>query len=150
MNKYNRVWQLLEEDFHKDSNLFAGPSTRQERIDAQKMLTVQFEQYYSMFLEKFGGGIVGSKFIFGVKPISLMGNNLNTVVLNTLFYKDQDWPGIDDWYIVSDDGFGNPIGIDPDGKVWLSDHDSGFEKVKLADSFEEFLYKLLTDTLYEE
>lgn len=39
--------------------------------------------------------------------------------------------------------------ITPDGSVWLFDHDSGFEQVKLADSFEDFLHKLLTDTLYE-
>ena len=65
-------------------------------------------------------------------------------------YKDfQKWPDIEDWYVISDDGRGNPIRIDPEGKVWLSDHDAGFEKVKLADNFEEFLHKLLTDTLYE-
>jgi len=79
-----------------------------------------------------------------------MGDHLNNVLNVTKFYKAvQGWPSIEDWYIVSDDGFGNPIGIDPKGKVWLSDHDSGFEKVKLADSFDEFLYKVLTETLYE-
>lgn len=61
----------------------------------------------------------------------------------------QNWPDIDDWYIISDDGRGNPIGINPKGEVLLSDHDSGFEQIKLADDFEEFVYRLLTDTLYE-
>jgi len=79
-----------------------------------------------------------------------MGDNFYSVVDLTNFYRNQHWPYIGEWYVVSDDFDGNPIGIDPDGKVWLLDHDSGFEKVKLADSFEEFLYKLLTDTLYEE
>ncbi len=49
----------------------------------------------------------------------------------------------------SDDGRGNPIGCKPDGYVWLSDHDAGFEQVKLADSFEEFLEKILDDRLYD-
>lgn len=46
-------------------------------------------------------------------------------------------------------GSGNAIYMDPDGKVWLSDHDAGFETILLANSFNEFLIKLYEDTLFD-
>ncbi|WP_010298750.1 SMI1/KNR4 family protein [Candidatus Odyssella thessalonicensis] len=130
--------------------LYGGPCSKQEITAAQEQLKLKFHKEFVDFLLKYGGGIVGSYYIYGLKRIPLMGNELWSVTQNTDFYKDkQQWPGIEEWYVISEDGLGNPIGIDPEGKVWVSDHDADFEKTKLADNFEEFLDKILSNTLYQ-
>ncbi len=140
----------LDIHMHELPGLYGGVCTDEEIQDAENELGLHFDKSYLDFLRKYGGGGVGSHYIYGLKKISLMGDDLWSVIQNTNFFKnEQKWPDIDDWYIISDDGRGNPIGCKPDGSVWLSDHDAGFEQVKLADSFEEFLHKLLTDTLYQ-
>ena len=146
-----KIMGLLKNHFSEFPGAQGGETSKEEIQLTEKTLETSFSPSYKNFLEKFGGGLVGSYEIFGIKRAEFMGKSLWSVIQNTKFYKDtQKWPGIEDWYVISDDGRGNPIGVDPDGKVWLSDHDAGFEKVKLADSFEEFLHKLLTDTLYDE
>lgn len=139
-------------DIHMNEmeELYGGPCNLDEIKMAEKILNTRFNPDYKEFLCKYGGGIVGSHYIYGLKKISLMGDKLWSVIQNTQFYKEtQKWPGIGEWYIISDDGRGNPIGCKPDGSIWLSDHDSEFEQIKLAESFEGFLHKLLTETLYE-
>jgi len=109
-----------------------------------------FSDGYKKFVQLYGAGLFDGHFIHGLRYIDMMSVNSWSIVDKTNFYKQtQKWPEIDDWYIISDDGRGNPIGCKPDSSVWLSDHDAGFEQIKLADSFEDFLHKLLTDTLYE-
>jgi hypothetical protein len=43
-----------------------------------------------------------------------------------------------EWYVISEDGFGNPIGMAQDGRVMISDHDGGQASL-LATEFEYFL-----------
>ena len=148
MDKDN-IWELIEKQFLTYPQDFAGSGSTELVNKAEAELGIKFNNDYKEFLLKYGGACIGSKFIYGINKHRDMDKELNNVVFVTKFYRNQDWPDIDDWYIISDDFDGNPIGIDPEGKVWLSDHDSGFEKIKLADSFEEFLYKLHTETLYE-
>jgi hypothetical protein len=144
------VWKLLKKEFEQDSGLQAGPVPLGDIDNAEVELKVKFSSSYRKFIRSFGGAIVGPYKIVGLRRQENMDVYLWSVKSLTHFFKkEQNWPNIESWYIISDDGFGNPIGIDPEGKVWLSDHDSGFEQIKLADSFEEFLYKLYTDTLYE-
>jgi len=126
-----------------------GEVEKDEIKDAEENLGISFSEGYKNFISKYSAAGINTYFIHGFRQIPLMGNNWS-VVDKTYFYKNkQEWPGISDWYVISDDGRGNPIGCKPDGSVWLSDHDAGFEQVKLADSFEEFLEKLLDDRLYE-
>jgi hypothetical protein len=150
MSKH-QIWEILDQEFENYPEDFGGSITDTEAIrEAQKILDVNFSDSYINFLKKYGSAVLPGHIVYGLAPISIMGNFITNVIEKTKFYKEnQKWPDINDWYIISDDGFGNPIGIDSKGKVWLSDHDSGFEQVKLADSFEEFLYKLHTDTLYQ-
>jgi len=125
----------------KDNNLIQ---------DAEKKLGVHFSESFIAFLKKFGGALLEGHVIYGLISSDQSSFLSETIIERTKFFKEtQKWPDIENWYIVSDDGSGNPIGVDPEGKVWLSDHDAGFEQIKLADSFEEFLYKLYTETLYE-
>lgn len=142
---------MLEEYFDEDrSDYFCEGVSDQEIINAQNEIDLIFSSPYIVFLKKYGGAMIKGDLIYGLRYQIDMDDNCWSVMDNTKFYKEtQKWPDIHDWYIVSDDGSGNPIGVNPKGEVWLSDHDSGFEQIKLADNFEEFLYKLLTDTLYE-
>lgn len=139
----------LDVHMHELEGLYGGQCTDSEIRLAELQLLVNFCDGYKEFLRLYGGGIVGSYFIYGLKKQLSMGKDFYSVVQNTNFYKNtQKWPCIEDWYIVSDDGRGNPIGCKPDGSVWLSDHDADFEQVKLADDFEEFLEKILDGKLY--
>lgn len=117
--------------------------------NAQEKIKLKFSDEYVYFLHNYGETTIRSYDLYGLAQISMHGKKAS-VIDQTNFYKnEQKWPDIENWYIISDDGRGNPIGCKPDGSVWLSDHDAGFEQVKLADNFEEFLHKLLTDTLYD-
>jgi hypothetical protein len=136
--------------FSDDRGLYTEGVLKEKIQQYEKDLNLAFSEEYIKFLKQYGSGIVDSFYIHGNPSNLFMGGNLKSVVDKTNFYKlDQKWPDIDDWYIISDDGRGNPIGCKPDGSVWLSNHDAGFEQIKLADNFEEFLHKLLTDTLYD-
>ena len=142
--------QALSYYFNERIEYVGGPVPKSEIFLAEKKLKTSFSKSYKKFLEKYGGELLNGYTINGLRKTILMDIDLWSVVQNTKFYKEtQKWPGIEDWYIISDDGRGNPIGCKPDGSVWLSDHDAGFEQVKLADDFEQFLEKLLTDTLYD-
>lgn len=147
----NRVWEDLEKYFLDDRRDYFCENVPDSEIEsAQSDMGLKFCESYKKFLSTYGGAMISGDLVHGLRYQDDMSSNCWSVVDVTNFYKTkQKWPGIDDWYIISDDGRGNPIGINPKGEVYLSDHDSGFEQVKLADSFEEFLHKLLTDTLYE-
>jgi hypothetical protein len=150
MNK-DQIWELLDQEYKNYPEDFGGSVIDTKSIqEAEDSLNLSFSDSYVNFLKKYGSAALPGHIIYGLSPMSIMGDFITNVIEKTNFFKTkQNWPDIESWYIVSDDGFGNPIGIDPEGKVWLSDHDAGFEQIKLADSFEEFLYKLYTDTLYE-
>jgi len=145
------VWDRLEKEFHADPTEFGGVITLEEVKKAEKTLGLTFAHSYKEFLIRYGSAGMPGHHIYGLIPLDDMDKDINTVTSATKFYKEfQKWPDIESWYVISDDGRGNPIGIDPAGVVWLSDHDAGFEKVKLANNFEEFLDKLLANTLYQD
>ncbi|CAO5675989.1 MAG: hypothetical protein HEEMFOPI_01984 [Holosporales bacterium] len=140
----------LSDWFKEDRGLYTSPLTVLSINEYEKLLGSKFSESYRNFLINYGSGIVGSFYIYGNQANNFMDGYMKSVVDKTNFYKiTQQWPGIEDWYIISDDGRGNPIGCKPDGSVWLSDHDADFEQVKLADDFEEFLEKILDDRLYD-
>ena len=145
------IWNFLEDEYKKNPGWFGVPVENDKLIqEDQKILGLSFSKTYIMFLKKFGGYMGDGHVVYGLIPQSKGSCFDKSVIDRTDFFKKtQNWPDIKNWYIISDDGSGNPIGVDPEGKVWLSDHGAGFEHIKLADSFEEFLYKLYTETLYE-
>jgi hypothetical protein len=148
--KTDVIWAKLNEHFNKYPQARGGGVSDQNIRMAEEQLKVVFAKSYKTFLHVYGGGCVADLYVYGLSKAEIMAPKLFSVIQNTDFYKkEQKWPDIDDWYIISDDGRGNPIGCKPDGSVWLSDHDAGFEQEKLADSFEEFLEKLLDNKLYE-
>lgn len=146
----NVIWNSLDVYFSEDRRDYFAHGVNQEKIDiAENFLNLTFSSGYKKFIRDYGGAMINGELIYGLEKQDDMDDFSWSVIDKTLFYKiTQQWPGIEDWYIISDDGRGNPIGCKPDGSVWLSDHDAGCEQIKLADNFEEFLEKILNDTLY--
>ena len=63
-----------------------------------------------------------------------------SVIELTEWHRAEKWPGTESWAVFSGDGFGNPIGLDAMGRVWLSDHDS-CECVCLEAGFEDWVLR---------
>ena len=127
----------------------ASSVPEEEILLAEKELATEFSESYKKFIRLYGAAIFDGFFVYGLRKTLLMGDDCWSVIDLTMYYRNQHWPGTENWYIISDDGSGNPFGVDPEGKVWLSDHDAG-EIVPVAEDFEDFLYKLYTDTLWED
>ena len=129
----------LQAKFAKHPVLRGQPAADAAIAAAQRRLNCRFDPDYIEFLRHFGSGVVGPNSVFGIGIAAAMGED-EEVVRQTEQFRAQHWPGTDDWYIVSVDGRGNPVGVAPDGKVRLSDHDVA-DIAELADSFESFLIK---------
>jgi cell wall assembly regulator SMI1 len=133
------TWVELDEQFARYPFLRAGTAEAVAVDVASAAVGLSFPDDYREFLLKHGGAIVGPYPVFGVRPVEAMGNEWSVVEMNRRFRADR-WPGVDSWLIVSADHAGNPMGIDSDGHVLISDHDLGGISVT-ADSFEDFLRK---------
>ena len=70
--------------------------------------------------------------------MEIAGETEWSVIETTEWFRSQQFPGAEMWAVFSNDGFGNPIGLDARGRVWLSDHDSR-EYVCLEADFEDWL-----------
>ena len=135
---------MLQRHFAESPVLHGRPATNTEIMRAQQQLTCKFVPDYIEFLRLFGCGIVGPDPVFGIGVAQAMGDT-DDVVWQTKYFREQRWPGVDGWYVISEDARGNPIGIDPYGKVRRSDHDVGDISI-VADDFESFLLDRLRAT----
>jgi len=140
----NEIVHQLEEYFTKYPILRGRPASEATIEAAQQRLGCRFAREYVDFLRLFGCGIVGPDPVYGIgaEAVAAMGSD-DDVDAQTERFRAQQWPGVTDWYVISVDGRGNPIGIGPDGKVRLSDHDVG-DILIVAESFEAFLTKNLS------
>jgi hypothetical protein len=105
---------------------------------AQAALGVTFSDSYRQFLKRYGGVLVGAYPMFGLARAEPMDERLWSVVTVTDHFRQQSWPGVEHWYVISIDHAGNPIGIDESGKVVTFDHDAG-EMLELAEDFDSYL-----------
>jgi hypothetical protein len=133
------TWTLLENEFATFPIMKATPVDRQEIEAAAAELGVLFHDDYKEFVVRYGGAMVVPYPIFGLRKAGVMGNDSSVVAVTKKFRID-GWAGTSNWYIISVDGFGNPIGVSPDGKVLISDHDSGGIR-NIASDFEDYLRK---------
>ena len=132
------TWDRLDSEFSTFPIMRASEVPTDEEIaNASAAIGCRFHRDYVEFLQRYGGAMVGSLPVFGLRPAEVMGDRWSVVVV-TEWFRNQEWPGTSDWYLISDDGFGNPIGVAPNGQVMRSDHDVG-EIGVLAQNFEDFL-----------
>lgn len=115
-----------------------GPVSPQELDDAERRVGVPLPPDYREFVQRYGGAIVGSLPIFGLRNAEAMADRDFSVVDMTKRMRADRWEPTDEWAVISLDLGGNPIGINSAGEVWISDHDFG-EVWKLADTFEAFV-----------
>lgn len=128
--------------FDRHPLLVAG-GVAQDEIDlAEQAIGVKFAPDYRAFVAEYGGAMVGSLPVVGLRRAEVMGNELCSVVDVTRSFRDDGWKPTHEWSVISVDGSGNPIGTSADGQVWISDHDTGEVKV-IASCFEDFLLSLL-------
>lgn len=147
--KDNKVWQILEKEHKSYPEDFGHAVSLKDIKFAEEGLYVTFSDEYKKFLQSYGAAILPGHIIYGLSHMDIMGDVNKNVIDKTSFYRKQNWPYTNGWYIISDDGFGNPIGIDEKGFVWLSDPSSKPDKIKLANSFCKFLEKIILDELYK-
>jgi hypothetical protein len=125
--------------FEKSPGAWAGGPVAADEIDrAEARVGVPFPAGYREFVARFGGGHAGSLPVAGLRQWAFAGRDEWSVVEVTEWHRAQGWPGTDGWVGFSGDGFGNPVGFDADGRVWLSDHNSR-ECVCLEAGFEDWL-----------
>jgi SMI1-KNR4 cell-wall len=133
----NQTWQALDNLFSKSPRLKAEGVERAEVIDAEREVGVKLAEDYKEFIRRYGGAMVKAFPIYGVRRATSMGND-ETLVEVTKDFRQQHWPGVENWAVISTDHSGNPIGLDAEGKIWISDHDARAIQL-LASSFEEYL-----------
>jgi hypothetical protein len=131
------TWKRLEDEFSNFPMLQAGSVPLEEIDAASAEIGRAFPDDYREFLNRYGGAVVGPYRIFGLRRTELMAKAWSVIEMNRKV-REQQYPAIDTWLVISEDHAGNPFGIAPDGKVYVSDHDFG-QIVLTADSFEDFI-----------
>lgn len=140
------TWRLLDNHFAEIEAEAGRKLTRATEVPSDEEIAVAetelscvFDDDYAAFLRRYGGATVGPFPVFGLRPVEAMGEPWSVTEV-TRQLREQAWAGTDQWYVISDDGFGNPIGLANDGRVMVSDHDAG-QISQVARNFEEFLLK---------
>jgi hypothetical protein len=132
------IWTALDEMFAKHPITKAEPVPYEEIDQAAMTAGVHFPQDYREFIHRYGGAIVGPYPVVGLRKAKAMARTESSVFDVTEQFWRQGWRGVNDWLVISIDHAGNPIGLDKDGKIWISDHDAGLVEV-IASTFEEYL-----------
>lgn len=125
--------------FARHPCIWASEGASAQELDrAAQALGVQLPDDYRDFVMRFGGGHAGSLPVAGLRVWDTASAGEWSVIELTDRYRIENWPGTEAWAVISNDGCGNPIGLDALGRVWLSDHDAQ-ECVCLESSFDNWL-----------
>ena len=133
--------------FLAENELFAGQGTTAAQLaEAEACLGVRFEADYREFVALFGGSYVGVP-IYGFNNCEML--SAETVVdLTSSFRRDYQvagrWPALAHSFVISRTGSGDPVILDPQGRVKVCYHDNDEEQV-IAESFQELLARYLPD-----
>jgi hypothetical protein len=130
--------QKLEELYTDFPGLRAEGVAQWEIDAAAARLRLPFPQDYQEFLRRYGGGHAGSLSVGGLRRWQVAAGTNWSVIELTQQHRARRYPGAERWVILSDDGFGNPVGFDELGRIWISDHNS-CEFVCLESSFEDWM-----------
>jgi hypothetical protein len=135
----SKTWKVLDDMFSEAPILKAEAVSPAEVNDMEREVGVKLAEDYKEFIRRYGGAIVGPFPIYGLREVEPMGDE-STLMEVTNFFRQQRWPGVEKWAVISMDHDGNPVGLDAQGKVWISDHDAGAIQL-LAPNFEVYLRK---------
>jgi hypothetical protein len=136
----SETWQILDSIFSRTPILKSEKVEFEEIAVAEREVGIVLADDYKEFIHRYGGAIVGPFRVFGLRKAVPMGRNQESFVVVTHSFRQQRWPGVNKWAIISSDHAGNPIGLDAEGRVWISDHDASAVQA-IATSFESYLRK---------
>lgn len=134
--------QSLERELESSRVLWGEPVTEAEIDRASASLGKDFPNAYREFLARFGGAVVGGFPIFGLRPVEAMGKPWSVMEVDEQI-RQTGIPELARWLVISSNHAGSPIGIRPDGSVWIWDHDFGGPS-ELAENFEDFVLNRLS------
>lgn len=132
------VWQRIQACYDEFPRTRAEGVPQSEIDSASKRLGLPFPEDYQEFLRRFGAGYIGSEVIAGLRRFPSAPNDVWDVVGMTEDYRQRAFPHTDRLVVFTEDGAGNPIGFDEQGRIWLSDHNC-CESVCLESCFEDWL-----------
>lgn len=134
----NRLRNFLGKE--ANASLAGVPASDEQIAEAELRLNVKFDKDYIQFIQAFGGAYAGLP-VHAFTNGSVMGNE-TVVELTQAFRKDfeESEAGelLQNGYVISMDGSGDPIIISAEGEVLICYHDSGESKV-IAGSFAELI-----------
>ncbi len=136
----HETWQALVDLFSRTPILKAEGVELNEISAAEQEVGVPLDVDYKEFVHRYGGAIVGPFPVFGLRKAIPMGNDEGSFVEVTESFRQQRWPGVEKWAVISMDHGGNPVGLDAEGKVWIYDHDARAAQI-IATDFENYLRK---------
>lgn len=135
-----QTWQALEDMFSEDPILKAEAVKPAEVTAAEQKIGIILPEDYKEFIRRYGGAIVGPFPVYGLRRAEPMGDDKASFLEVTNHFRQQRWPGVDKLVVISMDHAGNPVGLDAEGKIWISDHDARAIQL-LALNFEAYLRK---------
>ncbi|TGE29229.1 SMI1/KNR4 family protein [Hymenobacter metallicola] len=127
--------------FLAKNELFAGtPATPEQLAEAEAQLQLQLDPDYREFLSLFGASYVGVP-VYGFNPGPMLPDT--TVIQLTLEFRqayaaEARWPILAQSCVLALTGSGDPVILDPAGRIRVYYHDS-HEEDTLADSFADFI-----------
>lgn len=137
-----KLLKRLKDFFSKEENknLVGKPATDEQIKDAENILNVRFDSQYVQFIKNFGGAYAGVP-IFGFSNSELLEKK-SVFELTRRFrnsYNNQNiFNEINNYYVISIEGDGDPIMLDEQGRVIIYYHDSDEFDI-LNNSFEELI-----------
>lgn len=131
--------------YFKKNPIYKGiPSSLQEIKLLESKLKIPLPKDYIQFLNTYGGSVIGSYMIHGIKNSEIIGED-NFIEL-TKGYIKRGYPLKNTHCVISDDGAGNPIFINSEHMVLIYDHNNAKFEI-LVENFEEFIKDLLENKI---
>lgn len=137
------TWDLIEADIGSDTSE-AGPIAYEIIDELCKKNGYAFPKQYREFVHRYGAATLGCFDIYGIRQCDLVEDHEGSVFEITQSFRDDEWPGVENWLIISMDFSGNPVGIDENGEIWISDHDNECID-KLENTFEDYIIEWCYD-----
>lgn len=85
---------FLEKYFSEHSNYAVGPVPHIEIEESEQKLQVKFSDSYEKFVSLYGGALLSENSIYGLRKEEMMGDDNWSVTQLTLYYRNQNWPGL--------------------------------------------------------
>ena len=137
------TWNSIEDRYRRWPQDRASAVEASEFDRAMAGFELNIDPDYRRFVLLYGAGFVGPNPIYGLRKAEFMGTigGKSMAPEITNWFREKQWPGIDDWLIFSVDQGGNPVGFASDGTVWISDQLDFRQIVQIAKNFEDYLLK---------